>query len=71
VLPKNVVICQWQSRKRRYFGTDNLNESLVEINNDNGIREMKFAMSEYLIVKTKMLPYSNIQEYASKSTGRK
>jgi hypothetical protein len=39
------------------------NESLQEINNDNGIRVVHFATSKNLIVKSTMFPHRNIHKY--------
>jgi hypothetical protein len=39
------------------------NESLHEINNDNGIRVVKFATSKNLSVKSTMFPHLNIHKY--------
>jgi hypothetical protein len=39
------------------------NESLHEINNDNGIRVVNFATSKILIVKSTMFPYRIIHKY--------
>jgi hypothetical protein len=45
-------------------------ESLHEINNDNGVREVNFAMSKNLIVKSKMFPHRNIHKFALASDGK-
>jgi hypothetical protein len=39
------------------------NESLDEINNDNGVRVVNFAASENLIVKNTMFPHYDIHEF--------
>jgi hypothetical protein len=39
------------------------NESLHEINNDNGVRLVHFAISKNLIVKSTMFPHHNIHKY--------
>jgi len=39
------------------------NVSLVEINNDNGIRVVKFATSKYLNARSTMFPDDNIPKY--------
>jgi hypothetical protein len=39
------------------------NESLHEINNDNGVRVVDFATFKNLIVKSTMLPHSNINKF--------
>jgi hypothetical protein len=43
------------------------NESLHEINNDNGVRLVKFATSKNLRVKSTMFPHRNIHKYTLKS----
>jgi hypothetical protein len=39
------------------------NESLHEINNDNGVISVNFATSENLRVKSTMFPHRNIHQY--------
>jgi hypothetical protein len=39
------------------------NESLHEINDDNGVRVVSFATSESVIVKSTMFPHRNIHNY--------
>jgi hypothetical protein len=39
------------------------NESLHEINNDNGVRVVNFATSKNLIVKSTMFPHRNIHKF--------
>jgi len=39
------------------------NDSLQEDNNDNGVRIVKFATSEHIVVKCTMYPRRNIQKY--------
>jgi hypothetical protein len=39
------------------------NESLLENNNDNGVRLVNFATSKNLRVKSTMFPYRNIYKY--------
>jgi hypothetical protein len=39
------------------------NESLHEINNDNGVRAADFVTSKYLTVKSTMLPHRNIHKF--------
>jgi hypothetical protein len=39
------------------------NESLHEINNDNGVRVVNFATSKNLIVKSTLFPHCNIHKY--------
>jgi hypothetical protein len=43
------------------------NESLHEINNDNGVRLVNFATSKNLRVKSTMFPHRNIHKYTSTS----
>jgi hypothetical protein len=43
------------------------NESLHETSNDNSVRVVNVATSEYLIVKSTMFPYCNIQKYTWRS----
>ena len=38
-------------------------ESLQQGSNDNGVRIVKFATSEHLVVKCKMFPHRNIHKY--------
>jgi hypothetical protein len=45
------------------FKLTNGNESLHEINNDNGVRVVNFATSKNLIVKSTMFPHCNIHKY--------
>jgi hypothetical protein len=51
-------------------GTENIfqltiwNESLHEINNDNGFRVLNFVTPKILIVKSAMYPHHNIHIYA-------
>jgi hypothetical protein len=40
-----------------------VNESLHEINNDNGVRVVNFATSKNLIAKSTMFPHSNNHKY--------
>jgi hypothetical protein len=50
-------------------GTENIfkltigNESLQEINNDNGVRAVNFATSKNLVVKSTMFPHCKIHKY--------
>jgi hypothetical protein len=50
-------------------GRDNIfkrtigNESLNQDSNDNGVRTVNFATSNYLVVKSTMFPHRNIQKY--------
>jgi hypothetical protein len=39
------------------------NESLHEISNDSGVREVNFSTSKNLIVKSTMFPHCNIHKY--------
>jgi hypothetical protein len=39
------------------------NESLLEINNDNGVRIVSLATSKNLIVKSTTFPYRNIHKF--------
>jgi hypothetical protein len=47
------------------------NESLPEISNDNGVREVNFAKSKNLIVKSTMFPHCNIHKYTWMSSNGK
>jgi hypothetical protein len=40
-----------------------VNESLQEINNDNGVRVVNLAASKNLTVKSMMFPHRNIHKY--------
>jgi hypothetical protein len=39
------------------------NESLLEINNDNGVRAVKFTASKHFIVKSTMVSHLDIHEF--------
>jgi hypothetical protein len=43
------------------------NESLHEINNDNGVRVVKFATSENVTTKSMMFPHRNTHKYTCMS----
>jgi endonuclease/exonuclease/phosphatase family metal-dependent hydrolase len=43
------------------------NESLHDINNDNGVRLVNFAISKNLRIKSTMFPHCNIHKYTWKS----
>jgi hypothetical protein len=47
------------------------NESLHEINNDNGVRLVNFATSKNLSVKSTMFPHRNIHKYISTAPDEK
>jgi hypothetical protein len=53
----------------KYFQTNNQNESLHEIINDNGVRVVKFATSKKS-VKSTMFPYHGIHKYTWTSAGK-
>jgi hypothetical protein len=46
------------------------NESMHEINNDNGVRVVNFATSRNLIVKSMMFPHCNIHKFTCTSDGK-
>ena len=39
------------------------NESLHQVNNDNGVRTVKFATSKNLVVKSTMFPHRDIHKH--------
>jgi hypothetical protein len=47
------------------------NDSFCEISSDNGVRVVKFATSENLIVKSTMFPHRNIHKVTWTSDGKK
>jgi hypothetical protein len=47
------------------------NDSLHEDSNDNGVREVNFATSKNLVVKSRMFPHSNIHNYTWTSPDEK
>jgi hypothetical protein len=47
------------------------NESLHQVNNDNGVRIVKFATSKILVFKNTIFPHRNIQNYTWISTDGK
>jgi hypothetical protein len=46
------------------FKPTNINESLHETSNDNGIRVVNFAISKNLTVKSTMFPHRNIHSHS-------
>ena len=47
------------------------NESLHQDSNDNGVRNVNFATSNNLVVKSMMFPYENIHKYTWTSPDRR
>jgi hypothetical protein len=65
----NILLGDFNAKlgRENIFKLTTENESLHEINNDNGVRVVNFAKTKILIVKRTMFQYRNIDEYACTS----